>query len=214
VRGLLGLVIGLIVGAGAMYLTLRPPWGVRSHLVPSDAGMDPVAVLDGGPPGKPKGKRRPGGRGGTIAAPGAAPGGAAGGAGEVEETEPVVLTEADRRLEWRGDDVALPPTKQVDMSSGAEARSLDDAEINAVIAGQSDGVRGCVVQGATGTELRATITVKMLVDGSGRVTRSRLQAPRYLFEHGLLACAQRALGRMKFPATGAPTVVTLPVTLG
>lgn len=189
-----------------MYLTLRPPWGVRSHLVPSDAGMDPVVMGDGGPPARPKGKRRPGGRGGTIAAPG--------GAGEVEETEPVVLTEADRRLEWRGDDVALPPTKQMDMSSGAEARSLDDAEINAVIAGQSDGVRGCVVQSATGTELRATITVKLLVDGSGRVARSRLQAPRYLFEHGLLACAQRALGRMKFPATGAPTVVTLPVTLG
>ena len=59
----------------------------------------------------------------------------------------------------------------------------------------------------------ATITVKLLVDGNGRVTRSRLQAPRYLFEHGLLGCAQRALGRMKFPATGAPTLVTLPVNL-
>ncbi len=191
-----------------MYLTLRPPWGVRSALAPSDGGMDPVVLVDGGPSGKPKPKRRPGGRGGTIAAPG--------GEGEAEETEPVALTEADRRLEWRGDDVALPATKQVDMSSssGAEARPLDDGEINAVIAGQSEGVRSCVVQGATGTDLRATITVKLLVDGSGRVTRSRLQAPRYLFEHGLLACAQRALGRMKFPATGAPTLVTLPVTLG
>ena len=187
-----------------MYLTLRPPWGVRSALTPSDAGVV-MAPSDGGPPGKPKPKRRAGGRGGTVAAPG--------GDGEPEETEPVVLTEADRRLEWRGDDVALPTTK-LDMSSGAEARRLDDAEINAVISGQSEGVRGCVVQGATGTDLRATITVKLLVDGTGRVTRSRLHAPRYLFEHGLLACAQRALGRMKFPATGAPTVVTLPVNLG
>jgi hypothetical protein len=46
------------------------------------------------------------------------------------------------------------------------------------------------------------------------VTRSRLEAPRYLFERGLLGCAQRALGRLRFPATGAPTLVTFPVHLG
>ncbi|HEX7994239.1 MAG TPA: hypothetical protein VF506_09975, partial [Streptosporangiaceae bacterium] len=59
-----------------------------------------------------------------------------------------------------------------------------------------------------------TITVKLLVDGRGRVTRSRIQAPHYLFEHGLLGCTQRALGRMHFPATGGATIVTLPVNLG
>ena len=41
-----------------------------------------------------------------------------------------------------------------------------------------------------------------------------MQAPHYLLEHGLLACIQRALSRMHFPATGAPTVVTIPVNLG
>jgi hypothetical protein len=46
------------------------------------------------------------------------------------------------------------------------------------------------------------------------VSRSQLQAPHYLFEKGLLNCAQRALGQIKFPATGAPTVVTFPVNLG
>jgi hypothetical protein len=203
VRGLVGLVIGLVVGAGAMYLTLRPPWGGRAAPAPQDASIASAAP-DAGAAGKPKPKRR-GGRGGTIAAPP--------GSGEAEETEPVVLTDADRRLEWRGDEVALPPTK-IDMTSGAEARPLDDGEINAVVSGQTDGVRACVVQGATGTDLRATITIKLLVDGTGRVTRSRLQAPRYLLDHGLLACGQRAFGRMKFPATGAPTLVTFPVNLG
>jgi hypothetical protein len=166
------------------------------------------APSDGGVPGKPKPKRRPGRRAGTIAAPP--------GEGEREETEPVPpaieLTEADRRLEWRGDEVALPPAK-IDMTSGAEARRLEDGELTAAFGSQSDEVRACLVQGATGTDLRATITVKLLVDGTGRVTRSRLQAPRYLFEKGLLGCAQRALGRMRFPATGAPTVATVPVTL-
>jgi len=208
VRGLLGLVIGLIVGAGAMYLVLRWPWGGRSALAPSDAGMGAIVLVDAGAPGKPKPKRRPGGgRGGTVAAPG--------GPGDTDETEPepVQLTEADRRLEWRGDVVALP-TKKIDMSAGADARPLEDAEIHATFASQGGEVQKCVEQGATGTGLRATITLELLVDGNGRVTKSRVQAPRYLLERGLLGCAQRALGKMRFPATGAPTVATQPLTVG
>jgi hypothetical protein len=185
-----------------MYLTLRPPWGSGAATAPSDAGIA-AAPPDGGT-AKPKPKRRPGR--GTVAAPA--------GAGEAEETELVSLTEADRRLEWRGDSVALPARK-LDMASGGDdGRPLDDGEIGAVIGDQTAGVRECVVRGAAGTDLRATITIELLVDGGGRVTRSRLQAPRYLFEHGLLGCAQRALGQMRFPATGAPTRVTFPVHLG
>jgi hypothetical protein len=100
------------------------------------------------------------------------------------------------------------------MAGGGESRPLDGGEINNTIASQSGGVRDCVVQGATNTDLRATITIKLVVDGNGRVTKSKLQAPRYLFEKGLLNCAQRALGRMKFPSTGAPTAVTFPINLG
>jgi hypothetical protein len=70
------------------------------------------------------------------------------------------------------------------------------------------------VQAALDTDLRATITVKLLVDGRGRVSRTRIQAPHYLFEHGLLGCTQRALGRVHFPAVGGATIVTLPVNLG
>lgn len=173
--------------------------------MPSDAGVA-AAPPDAGVPGKPKPKRRPGRRGGTVAAPA--------GGDDYEETEPVPLTDADRRLEWRGDAVALPPTRKIDMASGDAARPLDDGEINAVIGGQTGGVHDCVRRGATGTDLRATINIELIVDGAGRVTKSRLQAPRYLFEHGLLGCAQRALGRMKFPATGAPTRVSFPVHLG
>lgn len=185
-----------------MYLTLRPPWGGGGR-APFDAGVVLVSP-DGGAPDKPNPKRRPGRRAGTVAAP---PG--EGG----DETEPIPLTDADRRLEWRGDEVALPTTK-LDMRSGAEARPLEDSEINPVISSQTGDVRACVLQGATGTDLRATITIKMLVDGKGHVTKSRMEAPHYLFDHGLLSCAQRALGRMVFPPTHAPTLVTLPVNLG
>ena len=100
------------------------------------------------------------------------------------------------------------------MAGGHEARGLDDGEINAAINNQAGGVKDCVVQGAANTDLRAAIMLKLVVDGTGRVTRSRIHAPRYLLDHGLLGCAQRALGRMRFPATGAATIVTLPVNLG
>ncbi len=190
-----------------MYLVLRPPWGDAAVEELVDAGLVSMAPADAGvAKPKKKKKRRPPG---TVATPGAPDE-----EEYYEETEPLpVLTEADRRLEWKGDDVTLPATK-LDMSGGAEARKLDDNEINTTISGQANGVRECVIRGATNTDLRATITVKLVVDGSGKVSKSKLQAPHYLFENGLLNCVQRALGRMKFPATGAPTLVTLPVNLG
>lgn len=190
-----------------MYLALRPP---GSGGPDGDASTDaPVAVAApgdagaGAPPAKKKRARRPG-------TPTSTPG-----AEDFEETEaePPPLTAAERRLEWRGDDVTLPATR-VDMGAGGEARPLDDGEINATINSQAGGVRDCVVQGATGTDLRATITVKLVVDGNGRVSKSKLHAPRYLFDKGLLPCVQRSLKTMKFPASGAPTLVTLPVSLG
>ena len=192
-----------------MYLVLRPPWGGAPSTAPIDAGPVASAPSDAGTPSKPKKKRRR--PAGTVAAPGtpAAPGEEE----YYEETEAIVLTDADRRLEWRGDDATLPP-RSVDMGGGAEARPLDDGEINSVISSQSGGLRDCVVQGATGTDLRATISIKLVVDGNGKVTKTRVQAPRYLFEKGLQGCVQRAAGRMKFPSTGAPTLVTLPVNLG
>lgn len=196
-----------------MYLALRPPWAspttepAQSTEVaeaPSDAGV-----------GKPKKKKRGGGR--RASRGGAQPGGDdadwenSGGGGE--ETEPprlVQLSASDRALEWRGDDTS-PSKKSLDMSSNAEARSLDNGEISSVISSQSGPVQNCVLQAATNTDLSGTITVKMVVEGTGRVSRSRVQAPRYLHNQGVLSCIQRALKNMKFPATGAPTLVTLPV---
>jgi hypothetical protein len=196
-----------------MYLVLRPPWASRAVTQPSEGPPVVVVATDAGVP-RPKKKRRthaPTAAGQPGASGQAGPGG---NEGDVEEPAPPPLTAADRALEWRGDEVALPP-RNIDLTAGAaEARSLDDSEINQTINSQAGGVRDCVVQGATGTDLSATIVVKLLVDGRGRVTRSRIQAPHYLFEHGLLGCTQRALGRMHFPAAGAFTVVTLPVNLG
>lgn len=183
-----------------MYIVLRPPW--QRHLVPS-ADRPPVVIvpLDAGP-GKPVSKKRRSRTAGAASAGDPAP----------EEVAPLPLTTADRALEWRGDDIARPPQK-LDLAGPDDARPLDDAEISEALHGQADAVKDCVIQGASNTDLRATITIKLLVDGRGRVTRSRVHAPHYLHEHGLLGCARRAVARIQFPATGAPTQVSFPVNL-
>ncbi|HEY5927265.1 MAG TPA: AgmX/PglI C-terminal domain-containing protein [Kofleriaceae bacterium] len=169
------------------------------------------ATSDGGI-GKKKKKRRPGGGGGNR--PG--PGGDdedwinSGGGEETEPPKLIELSAADRGLEWRGDDTSPRKTK-LDMGNNAESRSLDNGEIQNAISSQSGGVQSCVMKAATNTDLSGTITVKMVVEGNGKVARSRVQAPRYLFSQGLLGCVQGSLRGWSFPSTGAPTLVTLPV---
>jgi hypothetical protein len=199
----LGLAIGAAVGSAAMYLGMERPW---SRPTPVTVAA-PVAADAGVAPAPGKRRRRGGGpRGGA--------GGAAAGGDEAGDSmEPaVVLTDADRRLEWRGDDVALP-RQQVDMAARDDARALDSREIQATIARDGQAILDCVVRATGQASLEATVTVKMLVDGSGRAVKSRIQAPAYLFGNGLLPCARRAIQGLGFPATGAPTVVTQPFDL-
>jgi hypothetical protein len=210
----MGLVIGLVVGAGGMYLALKTPWA--SHGTPPAAsGQVAEAPSDAGVGTKGKKKkrgRRPGGGGGG----GNQPGGDdedwanSGGGEETEAPRLVQLSAADRTMEWRGDDTS-PPKQTLDMNSGGESRSLDNGEIQSVIGSSSGPVQQCVIEAATNTDLSGTITVKMVVEGTGKVSRSRVHAPRYLHNQGVLSCIQRSLRSWKFPATGSPTLVTLPV---
>jgi hypothetical protein len=194
-----------------MYLALRRPW-VSHSTAPSDAGVVVAQAGSGSGSAKPKkrghGHRRSGG--GNVVS------------GEdsswtnsddtTEETEPqlVKLSSADRALEWRGDDTTKPP-QAIDMSGNAESRSLDDGEIRSVIGSQSGPTQGCVMQAATNTDLKGTITVRMIVNGKGTVTKVKVQAPHYMFEHGVLGCIQGAVKRMHFPAVGQYTLVTMPI---
>ena len=60
---------------------------------------------------------------------------------EMAEHLPGLAGAADRALEWRGDEVALP-AQTIDMAGGGgEARPLDDGEIGATINSQAGGAR-------------------------------------------------------------------------
>src|SRR5438094_238035 len=144
------------MGAGAMYLVLRPPWGGHAA-VAGDAAQVAAAPADAGsakPKKKRGGRHRPGGGGGPVVG-GGNDDQAWANQGDVEETggpPPVVLTAADRALEWRGDDVSPPPRK-LDMSSNA--RALEDGEIQSTISSQSAPAQTCVVQAAPHAPLTA-----------------------------------------------------------
>ena len=193
-----------------MYLALRPPWAGQST-----QPKEPEVVSQApGDAGVPKGKKKKSGR--HFPGGGRQPGGDdedwanSGGGDETEPVKLVQLSSADRAMEWRGDDTS-PPKQKLDMSSNAESRTLDNGEVQSGLSSISGGVQNCVMQAATNTDLAGTITVKMVVEGTGRVSRSRVQAQHYMFSQGLLACVKGQLARASFPATGAPTLVTLPV---
>jgi hypothetical protein len=200
VRFWLGLAIGLALGAVGTYLVLEPPWrGGGSGAGPAVAVGGTVDA--GVPATKRKGKRK------------ARVGGTSGGQEPFEVDEDIVLTDADRRMEWRGDTVALPP-RTIDMAAGGdEGRPLDDGEIQSGIANGSGPMIGCIKDATAGAAISAEVTVQMLVGADGRVSRVRVRAPAWLHDHGLLACAKRAARSMPFPGTGAPTIVTAPYHL-
>lgn len=181
-----------------MYLALTRPWQGAEPAV-----TEPAPIAESAPPPEPTPTRRRGRK--RTHAPSADDG--------TSIAEPAPLTAAQERLVWKGDAVALPPAEH-DFSSEDERRSLTDAEISAAVRRHSDAVIQCMAQSASGLPLRAKVTLQLLVDGQGRVTRHRVQAPAVLFERGVAACIGAALRAWRFPATGAPTLVTAPFELG
>jgi hypothetical protein len=130
--------------------------------------------------------------------------------GDGRQADASQLSAAESALEWHGDDLSPPPRSS---DTPSDARSLDNDEIRTTLAAQSGPAQQCVMQAAANAEIKATITVKMVVDEHGSVAREKLQAPHYLFDHGLLACMRSALGGMHFPVAGVPTLVTMPLNL-
>lgn len=187
-RFLPGMLVGLVLGGGGVYLGLERPWAggeAATEAEEADAGA-PAVTKKPAKRKRKKGKRR-----------------------AVADDGEVVLTEAQTKLTWKGDAVALPE-RAVDMGSAGEGRALSGSEINDVIKRRSGAVIDCISEAAGNAPLKSAVTLKLLVDGGGAVTKIRVRAPAYLFEHGFYPCARAAASRMTFPATGGFTVVTAP----
>jgi hypothetical protein len=193
-----GLALGLVIGAGGIFALLEKPWASGEEV--QAATMDAGSPDDLDEPKKNKkrrGKRRRAGSG----------------SGELQEIdERVQLTAADRQLVWRGPKI-VAPNKDVDFGEGGDGRSLDDSEIDQGIQPKQDKFVSCIADARGQAELAANITLKLLVNGKGGVQKVRVRAPSYLLKHGLYDCATEVARTMRFPASGAPTVVTVPFNL-
>lgn len=198
----LGIGLGVVLGAAGTYLALEKPWA-------SDSKTVATAKLDAGPAaeeptkGKQRGKRR--GRKGKRRAPNED-------VGLQSIDERVQLTAADRKVVWKGPAVVLPE-RNLDMSGGGGGRSLDQGEISSAVSGGQRGLMKCIADARGQAELAANITLKFLVNGDGSIGKLRVRAPSYLIKNGLHGCSAQAVRKMRFPSTGAATVVTVPLDL-
>lgn len=182
-----------------MFLALEKPWASEEKVAEAPE-IDAGAEEEDGTPGKRK-KRR--GKKGSRA-------GKEVGLQVIDER--IELSAADRKMVWRGPAVSLPE-RNLDMGSDDGGRSLDQSEINQAVSGGQNALMRCIADARGQAELAAGITIKFLVEGNGGIGKIRVHAPSYLLKNGLYACAGEAVRKMRFPSTGAPTVVTVPLDL-
>jgi len=119
------------------------------------------------------------------------------------------LSAHDRQVAWHGPAIATP-VRRLDLAGGREGRRLSQDEIDRGIRSNAAAVTSCVREARGDAQLTGTVTLEFLVEGNGRATRSRVRAAQYLLDRGLPACTQRAVRGMRFAATGAPSIVTVP----
>ena len=188
-----GLAVGALAGALATWLVIARPWRSEQKAAvaaPPDAAPEPVSGKK-----KPRRGRR---------------GGSADGAGSETDAPAPVLSASDRERVWRGAALSLPP-RSIDMGQDSSARPLETGEIDDVMHRSSQPIMSCIESALAGAELDGgSVELEMLVSGAGAVQKVRVGAPRWLMEHGFADCASSAARRIRFPATGAPTVVNAP----
>lgn len=184
-----------------MYLGLEEPWSSHS----SEVG---TAQVDGGPGDEvaddDRGKRGKRGKRSRTSGDGEA--------ALQEIDERISLTAADRKMIWRGPEIAAPDSA-VDFGAEGGGRRLNDDEIHGGVQSGQSAMVSCIAEARGQAELAAKITLKMLVSDRGSVSKVRVQAPSYLLKNGLYECASRSARNMRFPATGAATLVTVPFDL-
>jgi hypothetical protein len=183
----LGLVIGAAVGSAATWVAMARPWrsGAPPPPVTADAAPEPEQPDRRGRKKRPR-KTAPGG-----------------------QDAPPVLSAADRAMTWRGAAITLPE-RSVDMADGQDGRALTSSEIDEVMRRSSDPILACIQGGMAGAELTGKLELELLVGERGDVQKVRVGAPRWLVAHGATDCAAAAARRLRFPPTGAPTVVNAP----
>jgi len=108
-------------------------------------------------------------------------------------------------------DVARPE-QTIDMQGG-ESRDLGQGDIDAALAAHRGAIEGCLTAAREAIGAGGRVTAAMLVGPDGRVGKTRVEAPRALVDAGLATCLRQTMGRIRFPAAGGHSVVTVPLEI-
>lgn len=203
----LGLLLGIAIGVGGTLLVVRR--GSEAKVAGGEVKPDAAPVAKKGK--KRRVKKR------VAKVTGKTSGGVAASGGqqkiefveeEVEEEIPE-LGASDLAQGSEGDSLK-PRARNVNMASGDDVRDLSQGEIDGAIRARADGITRCIVEARGAAEVKGRVVVGVVVGPEGTPVAARIEAPRWLLEHGLYRCARPVMLSMRFPAAGKDTVVTVP----
>lgn len=205
-RILIGLVLGAVLGAGAVFLVAQlerrsdPCLGRCGEGTRCDEGRCQLADE----PAEQATARRARGRR-KAARPRA-------GAAEKESLKQV--TAADLKAGSEGP--SLRGTDRVDLTAagGAEGRELSSEEVDAKVRANEERIVACIDRARKEYDLdRGKVVVGFRIERSGRVEKVRVSAPALLLRHGLYACARGVIASLRFPASSRALIMSYPFEL-
>ncbi len=217
---LLGFLLCALLAAGAYHQFLRPqpvdPCRVCSTGTRCVAELCIAQAVPPQPVAKKRGYRpRPStGPQGSAAGTQPQPSGAASDPG-VPEAPPaptVVLRPEDRRQQSAGD--KLNTTEVINMEEAhLSDRELSQDDFDAVFRPRQGELLGCIDDARGEAQLEGQVAVAFRVQRTGKGSGVRVEAPAYLMDHGLLACARKLVMSLSFPVSNRSQVVTYPFQL-
>jgi hypothetical protein len=188
-----GLIVGVLVTAAGVWLW---QWGTPC-LSRCGAGTqcrdNHCIALSAPPPAAPIKEKRHRARRDSAAAP------------------EVHLKPGDEKMLAEGDGLGRP--EKIDLSE-PDARELSQEDLDSGFRGANPRIEKCITDALGDAPLETgRVEVGFRVEKSGQVSRVRVEAPALLQHQGLTRCIRGAVASLKFPASGAASVVTYPFEL-
>ena len=123
----------------------------------------------------------------------------------------VHLKPGDEKMLAEGDALGRP--EKLDLSE-PDAKELSQEDLDAGFRGANPRIEKCITDALGDAPLETgRVEVGLRVEKSGQVNRVRVEAPALLQHQGLTRCIRGAVASLRFPASGAASVVTYPFEL-
>jgi hypothetical protein len=123
------------------------------------------------------------------------------------------LKPGDEKMVTQGD--ALGRTQHIDLTqAGDDGHELSQEDIDHTMHGGEPAILRCITDALGDAPLEGgKVMVGLRVEGSGQVSKVRVEAPQILQRNGLYRCIHGVTSGLRFPSSGGASVVTYPFEL-